>query len=561
MLTFTVFDKDGRPSRGLAAESAWAFGTDDVPVPGPVRSEPGRLCVERDGPESTGVCLLVDLDVAAAPDGRTVNPGSLMLKTSLLPARDEPYLLPLELLRHALMQALNKQEEWELFDLPETNAAIAQLERGRRLFTQALIAHRAPGRQIEADRYAREALSLVVDAGERLALRRAERVLPDRLSGRLYARTAQAAARHGMEGLPAGSPLSAPGSAAVVLPHPPFIGCAVNPAVFDPPSQQAIAASCDFVSVPLRWSALERSEGKIQWDQTDRWIEWAVRTARMPVVAGPLIDFRPACVPDWLYIWENDYETLRDLIVEHIQAVVTRYRRAVGRWTVASGLNTNTNIRLTVEQTLDLTRIAVMAVKRLHPTAQIQVEIARPFGEYHARNRRSLPPLLYAELLVQSGLPLDAIALRLQAGQPAPGQGVRDVMTIAAMIDRYAALGRPIAISALGAPAAPIAIDSPLIPDNAHEEPEPNVYPGRWHADWTPSLQADWLAAITLAASAQPALHSICWQELAEGPGGASAEMPHGGLIGNTPRPALSRLADLRNAFREQRVPQARIPD
>ncbi|MBM4107483.1 MAG: hypothetical protein FJ255_01500 [Phycisphaerae bacterium] len=561
MLTFTVFDRDGRPARGIAVESAWTFGTDDVPLAARVRGETGRIVVERDGPESTGLCLLVELDPATAPDGRTVNPGALVLKTSLLPERREPYLLTLELLRHAIMLALNKLEEWDLFDIPETDPDMAQLAQGRRLFTDALIAHRMKERLAEADRLAREALSLVVDACERLTLRHAERALPERLSGRLYARTAEAVARHTGDPVPPGTPVAAPGTTPIVLHHAPLIGCTVNPAVFDAASQQAIALSCDFVGVPLRWSALERSEGKLSWGESDRWIEWAVRTAKLPVVAGPLVDFRPASAPDWLYIWENDYETLRDLIVEHIQAVVTRYRRAVARWTVTSGLNANGNIRLTVEQTLDLTRIAVMAVRRLHPTAQVQVEVTRPFGEYHAKNRRSLPPLVYAELLVQAALPIDALALRLQAGQPAPGQGVRDAMTIAALIDRMAALGKPVVISALGAPAAAIPVDSSLVPPNAHEEPEPNVDAGRWHGEWSPQRQADWLAAVALAAASQPAVHSICWQEVAEGPGGVSAEMPFGGLIAGAPRPALARLAETRNAFRDGRVPPARIPD
>ncbi len=561
MLTFTVFDKNGRPARTIAPESAWTFTTDDTPLPVRIRTEPGRICLEHDGPESVGLCLLVELDPVQTPDGRSLNPGALMLKTSLLPPRAEPYLLTLELLRHAIMLALNKLEDWELFDLPDTDPDLTELNHGRRLFTEALIAHRVQGRLPDADRLARQALALVVDAGERLTLRHAERALPDRLAGRLYARTAEAASRHSGDPVHTGAPVAAPESNSVVLPHPPLIGCAVNPSVFDHASHQALLDSCDFVAVPLRWSALEKSEGRIHWGETDRWIEWAVRSAKLPVVAGPLIDFRPACVPDWLYIWENDYETLRDLIVEHIQTVVTRYRRAVARWTVVSGLNVNTNIRLSIEQTLDLTRIAVMAVKRLHPTAQIQVEIARPFGEYHAHNRRSLPPLVYAELVVQSALPVDAIALRLQTGQPVPGQGVRDAMTLATLVDRYAALGRPVAISSLGAPAYPIPIDSTLIPRNAHEEPEPNVYPGYWHAEWSPDLQADWLSAMALAAAAQPALHSICWQELTDGPGGVSAEMPHGGLIAGTPRPALTRLAELRAAFRQRRVPTARIPN
>ena len=50
----------------------------------------------------------------------------------------------------------------------------------------------------------------------------------------------------------------------------------------------------------------------------------------MPIIAGPLIDLTEADVPDWMFIWEHDFDTLRELAYEFVQKVVQRYRRAVG---------------------------------------------------------------------------------------------------------------------------------------------------------------------------------------------------------------------------------------
>ena len=107
MLTFTVFDSQGSEQSVPEVESATLFITGETPTAGQVRSEPGRILCVRDGFESTGLSLLVDLDQCAGEAGL----GRMMLRTCLLPQRDEAYLLSLELARHAIMLCLNKLEE------------------------------------------------------------------------------------------------------------------------------------------------------------------------------------------------------------------------------------------------------------------------------------------------------------------------------------------------------------------------------------------------------------------------------------------------------------------
>ena len=145
----------------------------------------------------------------------------------------------------------------------------------------------------KADKSASQALALAINAGEGLSLIQADRQIKARLSGKQYAD----ARAHLLRLTPEAPP----------------------------------------------WVDLEPREGSYSFGPTDKWIEWAVRTAKVPVVAGPVIDFRASSTPDWLYIWENDYETLRDLVIEHMQAVVTRLRRTITRLTAASGLHVFTN--------------------------------------------------------------------------------------------------------------------------------------------------------------------------------------------------------------------------
>jgi hypothetical protein len=58
----------------------------------------------------------------------------------------------------------------------------------------------------------------------------------------------------------------------------------------------------------------------------------------------------------------------------------------------------------------------------------------------------------------------------------------------------------------------------------------------------------------------KPYVQSVCWQELADTQG-PSPEMPLGGLLlpNGSPKPALARLAQIRQVIREGRSPTALI--
>ena len=77
----------------------------------------------------------------------------------------------------------------------------------------------------------------------------------------------------------------------------------------------------------------------------------------MPMIGGPLINFDPAYVPEWMFIWEHDYDTLRELAYDYVQKVVQRYRRAISVWNVVAGVHTNSAFILSFEQVIELTRL------------------------------------------------------------------------------------------------------------------------------------------------------------------------------------------------------------
>ena len=576
MLNFVVFDSDGVDVAHFPPRHAFLVGPEEVPLQGVIDLTPRLVRCSKQGQQAAGLAVqlivprpnLPEALAAQLPTPTGESMGLLTVHTCLLPERDQPYLLMIELARRQIMLLLNKLEDWQLTDLPTEHPVMQQFEMARASFCDALVAQRSGGDggggaggggdngfSPAANLLAAQALALSMEAGEELALIQAERQSRARASGDGYRIARAALARLTPEAPAPNAPVVVPGSGQAVLPHLPLIGCAVSPTPMTDAQTRAVHASCDFVTMPMRWIDLEPVEGKYNFTSTDKWIEWAVRTAKLPIVGGPVIDFRPRCAPEWLFIWENDYETLRDLVFEHAQAVVTRYRKTVSRWTVASGLHVNTNFKISFEQIMDLTRICVLLIKKLHPSAKVQLEVTQPWGEYHTTNKRSIPPYLYAEAALTAGLPIDAIGLRVQMGHAEPGTSTRDMLSLSAMLDKFGALEKPLAVSAIGAPSSPITPRA--YQPRAGAEPEEAYEPGYWRQPWSEQAQVQWMTQALAIALSKPFVHSVCWHELADSNAAFPPEMPGGGLLKSdgTPKPALLRLAQIRAALREGKSP------
>ncbi|MEM8756662.1 MAG: endo-1,4-beta-xylanase [Planctomycetota bacterium] len=537
MLSFAVFDDagDGRfvPGTDWDTADAYLFGPDSIPVPAEVRFDDGRIVCEKASAEAAGLAIAFPpprrSDATIAVDAE--EPGlSLVLATCLLPERPAPYLLSLECARQRLMTLLNKLEDWQLFDLPADSEAMAALEAARLAFTEALVSHRLDAKgslySSEAERLARRALSLAVEASDHLVRVHTARAFRERASGSGYlAATGKAPGSP----VPAGPPVKSPNDTGLVLPGKPAIAASVNPSQFSPAAQQAVANSSDYLAVPLRWRELEPDEGRYSFAPTDRWIEWAIRRAKMQVFAGPVISFSRSDVPDWLYIWEHDYETLREVIYEHVKNVITRYRRTVPRWTVLSGLNRNENVQLTFEQMMDLTRMTMLLVRKLHPQGKMQIEVDHPSAGQPGHRARALPGFLYAEMVQQAGIGVDAWAVRLQLERPQPGEVGRDLMALSAALDRYALLDRPLSITAI-APAA-----EPGAPPPAEQDRR-------------------WLERAFELIVSKPSVISVTWHER-DLPPGAKGPVP-GSVIDASggPKPTIRALAELRRRIREVRA-------
>lgn len=533
MIRFQVFDESG-PAKEFSPRNAYLVGKEDLTVPGTITFRNGVLVCSRHNNDAASLALQVDLG----------DLGCLTLRTCLLPDRLEPYLLDIELARHRIMLLLNNLEEWGLSDLPADHPVMQGFEEARALFTRAMTTPRGDGNAADTERarLARESLAIGVRTSERMAVLQAEREIAFKFNPP-----------------PAGDPdeTAAPDAA----PKPIRLGCVIPPGQFAEPLQKIVQQTFGFISCPLRWCDIEAEEGRHAFATSDRWIEWAVRSAKVPVAAGPVVDFSPRALPEWIYIWEHDYKTLRELAYEHLKAVVTRYRRAVNRWSPVAGLNTNSAFVLRIEEMVDLTRLAVLTTRKLHPAAKVIVEICHPFGEHGTYQDRSISPVLYAGLVKEAGIQIDGFGIRLQMGDPDPGRSARDLMEFSTVLDLFAQFDKPIHVTAVGAPSQPIpARAKPSVREGGPGLGEFLPSPGSWHGQWSPAGQAEWMTQILTIAAAKPYVETVAWQSLFDTP--ENPEMPFGGLItaDGRAKPALRRMREIAAAVRSKQSPSTLAP-
>lgn len=485
MLHFAVYDDQG-PAKEWPLINAHLIGPDDQPVRGDITFENGSIKCRKRGAQAVALCLQYDAG----------SMGRLMLQTCLLPDRPQPYIFSVELARHRIKMFIAKSEEWLMFDLSAEHPAVRLWEEARRQSAEAwtLVDPR------RADRMGRRSLIHAIDATERLALAHAEILLHRRFAQK-------------------------PASQST-------LGVRIGPKRITQPLKDLIAKDFDLVAIPLNWKEIEIKEGSYNWDSVDRWIEWAGGQGK-PIVAGPLLDFSKRALPSWMHVWQNDYDTTRDLAYDHCEKVVERYKDVVHIWNIASGLNTNDNFIFNGDQMVDLTRMTALLVRQSRKSARAMIELAQPFGEHAAFNRDSLHPLAFIDRLIQEGIRLDAVGVQLLFGRADYGTAARDLMQISALLDKFFLLEIPVLISAMGVPSTPI-----------------DEQGGYWHEEWSAAQQTKWISRLFPICLSKPFVESIFWTDLYDHD---DAELQAAGLITDTgkPKPALARLVSLRKHLRK----------
>ena len=163
MLRFTTCQSN--PIAGVLI-NAHLLSRDNQVIQGSITIEDGVITANAVGHTSFAICLMYDAGKA----------GRLMLQTSVLPPRETPYILSLELARHRIKSFLDLSENWSLFYLSDDNPAVQRWEESRLIFTKALVCIDSE----QAGAFARRALELSIEASERLTMVHAQLFLHHR---------------------------------------------------------------------------------------------------------------------------------------------------------------------------------------------------------------------------------------------------------------------------------------------------------------------------------------------------------------------------------------------
>lgn len=488
------FQKTEARPNGVEMHGAYAVGADSVPVRAELRCENGEVLCETRSHDPIGLSLLWPVPGF----------GTVQLETTRLPPRDQPYQLEIELARQRLLRLNLKREEWGLFDYDGMEEITAQIDDARRQFILAL--QHADDAKLAAA-YAEKSLLLSMIAAERLT----------QFHARIFLNRRQQTGGFARQFMGVRAPNLQP---KVVL-------------------ARRLQEAFDFVRVPLVWREILPKEQEPKYELADAWIKGCVATG-LAVRGGPLLNFGVQSVPDWMYIWENDYDSILDYARDHIRRTVQRYAGHVSSWVAASGLHGDNVFTFNFEQIMDLTRMAATVTKQAAPRAQVILDIMQPWGEYYARNQRTVPPLLYADMIVQSGIPFDAFGLQFVFGISSDGYHLRDLLQVSTLIDRLANLGKPLHITALCVPSI-----------GAASAGSGSSAGGDWRGPWSDQSQADFLVAFSEVALSKPYVESICLEALSDSPGNG---IPSGGVWREdlTPKTAFTRLVELRRRLQKE---------
>ena len=474
---------------------AYMTGIDRTPSRMAVELKPGMLACHREFPESGRLHVPWPVEGFGMP----------VVGTATLAERDGPYDLAVELARGKLNEVRNQAADWKQMGL-RTPARFDDLVRESRL----AFARAATSRddQDQATESARRSLVAAHEAAGLLIAAYTDQVLQNRLthSQRL----------------------------------PTWLACDLDGQPKDAPGIGPLGEALNAARLDVSWAHLAPEQGQLRWDHVDAQLAWC-RKRKLAPLSGPLLEFLPSALPDWIWLWEGDTEAIVGMALDLVRQVMTRYRGKVPVWTIAHRPASGDLLGLSEEDQVHLTAKALQIARQIDPRAQLVIGFDRPWAEWMGTSPFQLGPLHLADELSRAELGLSGIGLEIAPGFGPPGSHVRDLLEFSRLLDLYALLNLPLHVT-LAIPSASGA--DPKARESARVEST------QWPEPPTEARQADWAERWIALAVAKPFVRSISWTQASD----ASPHLfAHAGLIrpDGTPKPLLGRLKTFRQKYLE----------
>jgi hypothetical protein len=298
-----------------------------------------------------------------------------------------------------------------------------------------------------------------------------------------------------------------------------------------------LTAAFNMVSLPLTWRRIEAVEGRRKWEEAEAQLAWA-QAAGLRISAGPLLELDDRSVPDWTYLWEGDFNSLLAFMLDHVRAVVERFRGKVHLWQVAARMTHGHALGLSEEARLQVAAKAITTVRQLDATTPIVVTFDQPWAEYLAHEQLDLAPIHFADALVRADLGLSGVGLELNIGYHPGGSMDRGPLAISRLLDTWSLLDLPLLVAL-------------TYPSSAAGDPRANSRVRVLSSEgdqFTPESQRDWLRRNVPLLLAKNVVQVVLWNQLSDA---VPHHYPHAGLFDDhdRPKPALDVLKEIRGKF------------
>jgi len=466
-------------------------GPDNMPWPTQVKASSSQLTIRRDVDESGSV--LVPWPIAGA--------GRLMTASATLMERDAPYQLAVELARGKINQLRCQASDWRSGGLQMTPEMTERLREVSLAFGRAA----TQGGSAQGVRQAQEALEQGCRTGEELVQSYIDQVFQVRHQRQPKLDTG--------------------------------LGCRLGSAVPEGAAAAGLLAACNTVYLPLSWKQIEPTEASYNWEAQDALLDW-FEAKGLNVIAGPLIDFAPNRLPDWLGGWERDLHSIASFMCDYVETTVQRYHNRIRCWQLTNASNCASVLSLGEDELLWLTVRLAEAARQIDSGLELIIGISQPWGDYMASEDRTHSPFIFADTLIRAGLNLAAVDIEWIMGIAPQGSYCRDLLEASRLLDLYALLGVPLQVT-LGYPSA----DG----FDANADPAFRVEAGQWHDGFSNATQGEWAGAFARLAMCKPYVRGVSWAQFHDA---EPHQFPNCGLVDATGsvKPALERLQKLREA-------------
>lgn len=434
---------------------------------------------------------------------RVTGHGELMISTATLCERDKPYQLEVELARGAVNRLRNFMFHWEMMGLDVPEKLRETVSQATTEFSRAATKQSDP----------------------KTAAEHAERAISSAVGGMYHlveVYNTQAISVRRVQSKQFGT----------------LLGIQVGERMPDLAIARQLPEAFNMAAMRSSWGTIESNEGKRSWDQIDSQLQWA-QVSGMRVSIGPLLEFSDRSIPDWAYLWEGDFDAIRNFMLDHVRRVVQRYQGKVQLWQVASRMCCGRVLGLSEEQRLQIVAQAIAAAREIDSRTPIVISFDHPWGEYLATQRLDLAPLHFADALVRADLGLSGLAVEINVGYQPNGSSLRTPLSYSRLIDYWSLLELPLLVS-LTVPSS--SAEDPAADPKIHTIGQPPS------GELSPDSQNDWIQKHIPLLLAKSNVQVILMNQLTDS---TQHEFPHGGLFDANAeaKPVFNTLRKIRKEY------------